>query len=179
MDVFLLISIILWIIIGIGALVSDRKSVIGTGALIVSIIYLVKISHGNNDIIAFIAVFLLWLSLSLLIFAWSLRGIKGKEAESACSFASLGYLPVLAVLPLKYDAIAFAGILLWFGLWYSFRMVCHQEKRIIAPIYLPAVLVAILFRTPLAISYGILLRWLHMNIKELLDIRESVHNATN
>ena len=177
MDVFLLISIILWIVIGIGALVSDRKSVIGTGALIVSGIYLVKISHGNNDIIAFIAVFLLWLSLSLLSFAWSLRGIMGKEAESACSFASLGYLPVLTVLLLKYGAIAFAGILLWFGLWYGFHMVCHREKRIIVLVYLPAVLVAVLFRTLLAIPYGILLRWLYRDVEELLNMRESVHNA--
>ncbi len=178
MDALLFISIILWAILGIGALISDRKSIIGMGVIVVSFLYLVKVSHGNNDIMAFIAVFLLWLSLSLLSLAWSLKGIKEKEVESACSFVSLGYLPVLTVLPLKYGAIAFAGVFLWFGLWYGLRIVCHHEKTAIIFVYLPAVLVALLFRTPLAIPYGILLWWLYEDVKKLWHMRESVHNVT-
>ncbi|AFL94526.1 hypothetical protein CL1_0315 [Thermococcus cleftensis] len=177
MDIFLFISIILWVILGIGALISDQKSIIGTGVVVVSIIYLAKVSHGNNDILAFIAVFLLWLSLSLLSLAWSLRGINRKEVESACSFASLGYLPILTVLLLKYGAIAFVGIFLWLGLWYGFRIVCHHEKTRIVLVYLPAVLVAVLFRTPLAIPYGILLWWLHEDVEKLWCMRENARGA--
>ena len=178
MDVFLLISIFIWAVIGVGALVSKHDAWVGTGALLASFVYLAKVSHGNNDIIAFIAVFLLWLSLSLLSFAWTLRGIKAKEVESACSFMSLGYLPLFAVLFLKYGAIASVGILLWFGLWYGFRMICHQEKVIIAFVYLPAILVAVLFRTFLAIPYGILLWWLYEDVKKLLSMREGVHTKS-
>jgi len=79
MDVFLLISIFIWAVIGIGALVSERKALVGTGALLASVVYLVEVSHGNNDIMAFIAVSLLWLSLSLLSFAWALRGISRRR----------------------------------------------------------------------------------------------------
>ncbi|QDA31075.1 hypothetical protein FH039_04900 [Thermococcus indicus] len=177
MDVFLLISIILWIIIGIGALISDHKSIIGIGVIVVSLLYLIKVSHGHNDLMAFIAVFLLWLSLSLLSLAWSLRGINRKEVESACSFTSLGYLPILTVLPLKYGAIAFIGIFLWFGLWYGFRMVYHQEKTVIVLVHLPAVLMAALFRTLLAIPYGILLWWLYEDVKKLWRMCESAREA--
>jgi len=176
-DALLFISIILWGILVIGALISDRKSIIGMGVIVVSFLYLVKVSHGNNDLMAFIAIFLLWLSLSLLSLAWSLRGIQRKEIESACSLVSLGYLPVLTVLPLKYGAIAFAGVFLWFGLWYGFRIICHQERTLTVLLYLPAVLVALLFRTLLVISYGILLWWLYEDVKRLLRMRESVRKA--
>lgn len=181
MDVFLFISILVWIVIGIGALISDRKAVIGTGVIVVSFLYLIKVSHRNNDIIAFIAVFLLWLSLSLLSIAWSLRGISRNEVESACSFTSLGYLPILTVLLLKYGTIAFIGILLWFGMWYGFRMMwlCKHKGIWMILTYFPAFLVAILFRTFLVIPYGILLSWLYENTKKLLSMREGTHSNNN
>ncbi|NJE61901.1 hypothetical protein [Thermococcus sp. 21S7] len=171
MDIFLLISIFIWAVIGVGALVSKHNAWVGTGALLASFVYLAKVSHGNNDIMAFIAVFLLWLSLSLLSFAWTLRGIKAKEVESACSFMSLGYLPVFAVLFLKYGAIASVGILLWFGLWYGFREMCHQEKTRIVLMCFPVLLVAVIFRSFLAVSYGILLWWLYKDVEKLWSVR--------
>ena len=58
-------------------------------------------------------------------------------------------------------------------------MVYHQEKGIIVLVYLPAVLVVVLFHTLLAIPYGILLWWLHKDIEELLNMHESVHNVKN
>ncbi|MFA4662680.1 hypothetical protein [Pyrococcus kukulkanii] len=172
LDVFLAISIFLWIIIGIGALISERRALVGTGVLLASFLYL-KMSQTNNDLMAFMAIFLLWLSLSLLSVAWSLRGIIRREVEAACSFASLGYLPVFAVLLLKYGIIALMGVLLWFPMWYGFRTqyVYEHEKTRMALTYLPALLMAMLFRTFLAVPYGVLLWWLDGDIKKLLDLR--------
>jgi len=95
------------------------------------------------------------------------QGNKQKEAESACSFIALGYLPVFAVLLLKYGAIASVGILLWFGLWYGFRGVCNRGRMRIALTYFPLLLAAVIFRTPIAVSYGTLLWWLHEDVKKL------------
>ncbi len=177
MNVPFLVSIFIWVILGIGALISDHKAIVGTGALFASFVYLANVSHENNDLMALIAVFLLWLSLSLLTLVYSLRGVSRNEVESVCSFASLGYLPLLMVLFFKYGAMSLAGIFLWFGMWYGFRRICHQEKVMIIFVCLPAVLLAVLFHTFLAVSYGILLWWLYREVKRLLNMSESIRNA--
>jgi len=85
---------------------------------------------------------------------------------------------LLLLLKPEIGFLALLGCLLLAGL---FKRTCNTTNKLCTlALYIPSLLLVILYKTPLALVYAIPTLWLHMEIKELEEIkyRRKEYNAS-
>ena len=168
MEASLLLSIILWCILALLALIaSPRRSFLSLVAIGVAFYFAVK-AKSANALWPLGASFLLWLMTSILSIRRHIVGITKRDVENAGALYSLPYLGLFGVLLLSTPEIGFLSLLTWLLLWYWFKETCRAPKRICLVIMnLPTLLLIGIYQTPLALVYAVPTLWLQKEIEEV------------
>ncbi|AFK22473.1 hypothetical protein [Pyrococcus sp. ST04] len=168
MEITMVISILLWAIIALLAVISStRRATLTFGAIALSLYLAVK-TNSTNALWPISASFLLWLMTAILGIRRNLIGIIKKDVENSGALVSLPYLPLFGITLFSYPVYGAIGLLFWFILWYCFKSMCRNlTAYCIVPLYLPTLLLLIVYQTPFALTYGIVTLWLQKEIEKL------------
>jgi hypothetical protein len=168
MDVALLIFIIFWCILALLALVASPKRSFPSLVAIGAAFYLAVKTKSPEALWSIIASFLLWLMAAILSIRRRLIGITRKDVEDAGALYSLPYLAFSSVLLVPKPEIGALALLVWLPLWYLLKRTYSTHELIcLFVLYLPSLLLAVLYRTPLALTYAVPTLWLQLEIEEI------------
>ncbi|CAI1492704.1 conserved membrane protein of unknown function [Thermococcus nautili] len=128
----------------------------------------------------------LFLAASLLNVHRNVFGLSERDLKSRGALISLPYLVVIVTVSFFQCAFCYSLLLLWLFLWYYFKNKClNLTRKCIMLLYVPTVILAVVYRTPLALSYAIITHWLQGEIEAITgenmrlpsDDEDSVHGA--
>ncbi|NJF25572.1 hypothetical protein E3E29_07985 [Thermococcus sp. Bubb.Bath] len=84
---------------------------------------------------------------------------------------SLPYLALSSVLLVSTPEIGVLALLAWLPLWYLLKRTCIAHKvACLSALYLPSLLLAVLYRTPLALTYAVPTLWLQLEIEDIVKM---------
>jgi len=167
MDTSLAVSIFLWIVIASLAMVSSRQA-IASLAVIIASGYMALRLNSMSALWPLVASFMLWLSTALISIRRNVIGITRRDTENSGALVSIPFLVFSATLLFMYPVYGAFGVILWFILWYYFKTSCGSlSTSCLLILYLPTLLLLIVYQTPFALIYGIVTLWLQKEIEKL------------
>jgi len=141
---------------------------------LVSLITVVVVMYAGlklnlrNVLFVWIADANLFLAASLLNVHRNVFGLSERDLKSRGALISLPYLVGIATVSFFQCAVCYSLVLLWLFLWYYLKNKClNLTRRCIMLLYVPTVILAVVYRTPLALSYAIITNWLQGEIEAI------------
>ncbi|WP_297513350.1 hypothetical protein [Thermococcus sp.] len=141
---------------------------------LVSLITVVVVMYAGlklnlrNVLFVWIADADLFLATSLLNIHRNVFGLSERDIKSRGALISLPYLVVIVTVSFFQCAFCYSLLLLWLFLWYYFKNKClNLTRKCIMLLYVPTVILALVYRTPFALSYAIITYWLQGEIEAI------------
>jgi len=140
----------------------------------------------RNVLFVSMANFALLIGALLLNVHRNVFGLSEMDIKNRGGLVSIPYLVVIATVSFFQCALCYSLILLWLVLWYYFKNKCgNLNRRCMMFLYIPTVILALVYKTPMALSYAIITHWFQgeiesineKNIKEYLIGQDSVRGA--
>ncbi len=167
MEISLAVSIFLGIVLALLAIAFSRKASVCLVILLVTG-YIATQLNSIEALLPLIASAMLWLATAIISIRRNLVGITRRDIENSGALASIPFLVFSATLLFEYPGYGAFGILTWFLLWYYLKDECKSLRpSCLLFLYIPTALLIVLYRTPIAIVYGICTLWLQSEIKAL------------
>jgi len=104
-------------------------------------------------------------------------GLPDVDIRNRGALISIPYLVVMITVSFFQCSICYLLILLWVFLWYYFKNKCRNiTLKCIVFLYIPTVVLAGVYETPLALSYAIVTHWFQGEIESINEENVKRHS---
>lgn len=107
----------------------------------------------------------------------NLFGLSDVDIKNWGALISIPYFVAIVTISFSQCSICYLLILLWIFLWYYFKGKCgNLNRKCIVFLYIPTVILAGIYKTPLALSYAIVTHWFQGEIESINEENVKRHS---
>ena len=107
----------------------------------------------------------------------NLFGLSEVDLKNRGALLLIPYLVVIGVISFSQCSICYLLLLLWVFLWYYLKGKCRSlNRKCVVFLYIPTVILAGIYKTPLALSYAIVTHWFQGEIESINDKNVKRHS---